>query len=272
MPVPTSWDDISTNPVQNSPQGNEPLGNQADDYIRQAFAFTKQLHDGWLAADGSVTLKGNLNANGHTVTGLAAPVNAGDAVPKSYADNIFNVNFPRGTIILWFGAAGAKPVGWLICDGTQGTPDLRDRFPVGAGGSMGQGGYGGNNSPVISVAQLPPHSHPLGDPGHAHGVYDPGHGHGISDPGHSHSLQKNASAQAGSDNNGMPIGTDQPYYSTSRNPLPTNGSGTGIGIYGNSTGIGIYGSGTGISIGNTGGGAAFDNRPAFCSVYFIMKA
>ncbi len=35
---------------------------------------------------------------------------------------------PRGTIVMWAGAASQVPAGWHTCDGTAGTPDLRDRF------------------------------------------------------------------------------------------------------------------------------------------------
>ena len=40
---------------------------------------------------------------------------------------------PRGLIGLWSGAADTVPQGWALCDGTNGTPDLRDKFVVGAG-------------------------------------------------------------------------------------------------------------------------------------------
>lgn len=273
MPVPQSWDDIFVNPAQNSPQGSEPIGTQADDYIRQAFAFCKQLHDGWIAANGSVKFTGNLDANTHLIKNLGAPVDNADAATKQYADTLISSNFPRGTVVMWWGNIANRPAGWLLCDGSNGTPDLRDRMPFGAGGSGATPlTYGGNSFPVIAASQMPAHSHAVNDPGHGHGVYDPGHSHGVSDPGHAHALQKNASAQAGSDNNGMPIGTDQPYYSTGRNPLPTYASGTGIGIYGSNTGIGIYGSGTGIWLSQAGGASAFDNRPAFAAIYFLMKA
>lgn len=38
----------------------------------------------------------------------------------------------RGLIVMWSGAVTDIPPGWVVCDGTQGTPDLRDRFIVGA--------------------------------------------------------------------------------------------------------------------------------------------
>ena len=45
---------------------------------------------------------------------------------------IFNGAFPIGGIIMWSGAISAIPTGWSLCDGSSGTPDLRNRFVVGA--------------------------------------------------------------------------------------------------------------------------------------------
>jgi hypothetical protein len=39
---------------------------------------------------------------------------------------------PKGVIVMWSGAIANIPSGWVLCDGTNGTPDLRDRFIVGA--------------------------------------------------------------------------------------------------------------------------------------------
>jgi len=53
------------------------------------------------------------------------------------------VNVPSGGIIVWSGAATAIPVGYVICDGTNGTPNLKDRFVVGAGNSFAVNATGG---------------------------------------------------------------------------------------------------------------------------------
>ena len=58
---------------------------------------------------------------------------------------------PHGAILLWSGAANALPVGWALCDGANGTPDLRGRFVVGAGGDdYPPGDTGGAASEALS--------------------------------------------------------------------------------------------------------------------------
>ena len=56
---------------------------------------------------------------------------------------------PSGGIILWSGATNAIPSGWVLCDGNNGTPDLRDRFVVGAGSGYGVGATGGSADAVV---------------------------------------------------------------------------------------------------------------------------
>jgi hypothetical protein len=54
------------------------------------------------------------------------------------------VLFPRGIIVMWSGSMEEIPLGWSLCDGTKGTPDLRDRFVIGAGTSRHIGIRGGS--------------------------------------------------------------------------------------------------------------------------------
>jgi hypothetical protein len=51
------------------------------------------------------------------------------AKPTSSAEP--QATFPRGIIIAWNAKSGAVPAGWVVCDGTNGTPDLRGRFLMG---------------------------------------------------------------------------------------------------------------------------------------------
>lgn len=65
---------------------------------------------------------------------------------------------PVGSIIMFNGKAEDIPSGWAICDGTNGTPNLLDRFIL---ASTYCGGTGGNSQITLSVSQLPPHRHRL---------------------------------------------------------------------------------------------------------------
>ena len=76
---------------------------------------------------------------------------------------------PIGGIIMWSGSVVSIPTGWAICDGNNGTPDLRERFVVGAGGAntslplidAGQNadGYNVGEHNGSANATLPSHTH-----------------------------------------------------------------------------------------------------------------
>jgi microcystin-dependent protein len=70
--------------------------------------------------------------------------------------------------MLWSGATDAIPTGYVICDGNNSTPDLRDRFVVGAGSTYSVDATGGsatvtpsgtNAGTALSESQLPAHNH-----------------------------------------------------------------------------------------------------------------
>jgi microcystin-dependent protein len=73
-------------------------------------------------------------------------------------------SIPSGGIILWSGAANAIPSGWVLCDGTNSTPNLVDRFVLGAGISTPAVASSGGSKNAIVVS----HSHGITDPGHLH--------------------------------------------------------------------------------------------------------
>ena len=56
---------------------------------------------------------------------------------------------PSGTICLWSGAVTSIPAGWTLCNGSSGTPDLRGRFLIGAGGDYNVGSTGGAASEAL---------------------------------------------------------------------------------------------------------------------------
>jgi len=92
-------------------------------------------------------------------------------------DNIYGIigvlntstgtTIPTGMISLWYGSIGSVPLGWYLCDGTNGTPDLRDKFVVGAGSAYSVAATGGSTDAIVVT-----HNHTatsvVTDPGHLH--------------------------------------------------------------------------------------------------------
>lgn len=83
----------------------------------------------------------------------ADPTTANQLPRKAYVD----ARMPSGGIIMWSGSIASIPAGWALCDGTNGTPDLRDRFVIGAGGTRTPATTGGAASATTSSAGA--HSH-----------------------------------------------------------------------------------------------------------------
>ena len=66
---------------------------------------------------------------------------------------------PVGGIIMWSGAIVNIPTGWALCNGSNGTPNLTDRFIVGAGSGYAVAATGGADSVTLSTSQIPSHNH-----------------------------------------------------------------------------------------------------------------
>jgi hypothetical protein len=142
--------------------------------------------NGNLAVTGTTALSGALTYGGVTlsnaVTGTgsmalsASPTFTGTpiaptAAPGTNTTQIATTAFalansiPSGAIILWSGSIASIPSGWLLCDGTSGTPDLRNRFIVGAGSTYAVAATGGTADAVVVS-----HTHTATDSGHTHGL------------------------------------------------------------------------------------------------------
>lgn len=75
------------------------------------------------------------------------------------------VVFVTGMIMLWSGSIASIPAGWVLCDGTNSTPDLRSRFVVGAGSTYSVNSTGGTADAIV-VSHT--HTATVTDPGHNH--------------------------------------------------------------------------------------------------------
>ena len=73
----------------------------------------------------------------------------------SEIENLKADAFTKGMIMMWYGASNAVPSGWAICNGLNDTPDLRDRFVVGAGSSYSMGNTGGAAGVTLTTKELP---------------------------------------------------------------------------------------------------------------------
>mgnify|MGYP003333308969 CR=1 FL=1 len=81
-------------------------------------------------------------------------------------------SLPSGAIIMWSGSIGSIPSGYVICDGTNSTPDLRNSFIVGAGNSYSVGATGGSTDAIV-VSHTHTATSTVTDPGHAHSYTQP---------------------------------------------------------------------------------------------------
>jgi microcystin-dependent protein len=106
-----------------------------------------------------------------------------NAVIQTY-DNLYGIigvqatsgaTIPAGLISMWSGSIGSIPSGWYLCDGSNGTPNLTDRFIVGAGSTYAVNGTGGANSVTLTTNNLPAHTHTatVTDPAHSHVIATP---------------------------------------------------------------------------------------------------
>lgn len=68
-------------------------------------------------------------------------------------------SLPSGLIAIWKGSTSTIPNGWALCNGQNGTPDLRDKFVLGAGNSYGVGSTGGESTHRLTVSEMPSHTH-----------------------------------------------------------------------------------------------------------------
>ncbi len=119
------------------------------------FVFTCQI----MAQTDALTILPNGNIGIGTTTptqklDVQGSINAKEKIQENNHDLV-----PKGTIIMWHGNSTSIPKGWTICNGTNGTPDLRDRFVVGAGKKYTTNTTGGEEKVTLKINEIPKHNH-----------------------------------------------------------------------------------------------------------------
>lgn len=250
---------------------------------------------------GGTTSTGAFQNAGTGTSGQVLTSNGASALPTWQAPVS---GFSAGMILLWSGTIATIPSGWALCNGSNGTPDLRDRFVIGAGSTYVVNATGGAANVTLSTVNLPSHTHSFSGSGttdatnidHTHSFSATSSGQSqththtatstVSDPGHSHTVGINNNAEPQPD--GFAAGNREPNPGTVYF-LPTNSVSTGIGVttsLGNAsvdhthTVSGTTGSGGGShthtfsvsgTTGSTGSGTAFSILPPYYALAYIMK-
>jgi hypothetical protein len=158
----SEWDAVADNNITiNGININENCPPSAiNNAIREVMAQIKMWKDGYTDPISGVPIyqslvvqnidvKGMIQLDGSAGTDGQVLLSRGASASPVWGDA-----FVRGMILLWSGSTGSVPSGWRLCDGVDGTPDLRNRFVVGAGSSYAVNATGGSAN-----ATLPAHSH-----------------------------------------------------------------------------------------------------------------
>jgi len=223
-----------------------------------------ESEDKWTTG-GRALKTGTLEATGLTLGGTAVSATASEL-------NTASTHYvPSGGIIMWSGAVSAIPTGWVLCNGSNSTPDLRNRFVVGAGSSYAVNATGGASTVALSTANLPAHTHSSGTLG----------GSTNSAGSHTHSGTTNTTGshthtQNMGRNDGPSSGSTN--YSAYDVGVSTNGYQTdAAGNHSHTLNINSAGSHSHTvdvnsgSTGSAGSGSAHENRPPYYALAYIMK-
>jgi hypothetical protein len=125
---------------------------------------------------GATTLTANnvLLGNGTSSPQFVAPGTSGNVLISNGTTWTSSTVFITGMIMLWSGSIASIPSGWALCNGSNGTPDLRNRFIVGAGSTYAVAATGGSADAIV-VSHTHTATSTVTDPGHLH-VYRTGVG------------------------------------------------------------------------------------------------
>lgn len=118
----------------------------------------------------TLTANGVLIGNGISAVTAVSPSTSGNVLTSngtSWASTAIPTQFPSGGIIMWSGSIASIPSGWVLCNGSNSTPDLRDRFVVGAGTTYAVDATGGSANAVV-VSHTHTATTTSTDSGHTH--------------------------------------------------------------------------------------------------------
>ena len=121
-------------------------------------------NSGTLTSSGTLAVTGNFTVDGSSGTSGQFLTSVGSGATPTWTTL---VAFVSGMIMLWSGSEASIPSGWVLCDGTNSTPNLQDRFVVGAGNTYAVGATGGSADAVV-VSHT--HTATSTDSGHTHTV------------------------------------------------------------------------------------------------------
>ena len=132
-----------------------------------------ELDTEFTAIASAISSKADTNSPTFTGTPLA-PTAAGGTNNTQIATTAFvttavAASFPAGGIIMWSGSVASIPSGWALCNGSNGTPDLRNRFVVGAGSTYAVDATGGSADAIV-VSHTHTATSTVTDPGHTHAI------------------------------------------------------------------------------------------------------
>ena len=183
--------------------------------------------------------------------------------------------FASGMIMLWSGSVVSIPSGWLLCNGTSGTPNLQNRFIVGAGDTYAVGATGGAATVTLDATQIPAHSHTAD--GDLTAASAGAHTHTVSTTG--------TAASAGSHTHSQSFGSSfggNTYTEAGRINFAGTVASTAMNAAGAHTHT-VSSTGTAASAGahthditgstsSVGGGLAHENLPPYYALAYIMKS
>ena len=173
---------------------------------------------------------------------------------------------PTGVVTMWYGASNTIPSGWVMCDGTNGTPDLRDRFVIGAGSSYSLSDTGGSKDAVVVS-----HSHSTAS--HSHSFSGSSNFSGnTGNPSSNHTHQWGANT-FGVQNGGSAAVLDNPQ-SDGGGSKRTNTSGQSTNHthpFSGSVSVSGNTGGNTVTVNSEGVSSTNKNLPPYYALFYIMK-